>query len=54
MINDDKIVLQLQKGGFAPIEDTVKDEWKITPLNNMEVSAVLLEVVQKIIILFIE
>ena len=33
----DKIVLQLQKKVLAPIEDTVKDGWKITPQNMMEV-----------------
>ena len=38
MFKDDKIVLQLQKEKFSPIEDTVKDGWKITPLNTMEAS----------------
>ena len=37
MFKDDKIVLQLQKEKLAPIEGTVKDGWKITPLNTMEV-----------------
>ena len=37
VMNNDKIVLQLQKGEFAPIGNTVKDGWKITPLNKMKV-----------------
>ena len=37
VMNNDKIVLQLQKGEFAPIGNTVKDGWKITPLTKMEV-----------------
>ena len=34
---EDKIVLQLQKGELALIEDTIKDGWKITPQKIMEV-----------------
>ena len=37
LFKDDKIVLQLQSEELDPIEDTVKDGWKITPQNKMEV-----------------